>query len=160
MSCPVPVEVGGEPAGSAGLAGMLDGVPNDMCHVVVGQGVPGLPAVAISSHQPRPAQDGQVLGHQRLGYVEFVDEFVDGAVTLWDIQQIGFLLSDAAGEVSLGSLSVADAGSVGLFIADHYTSGGLVNRSAPRGRPFARHIFIRHRQRIHAGTIRILDRGQ
>ena len=61
------------------LLAVLNGVRDDVGHVLVGQRVHSLPAPALDPHQPGAAQHSQVLRYQRLAHPEARDQFVHEA---------------------------------------------------------------------------------
>jgi hypothetical protein len=58
---------------------VLNGISDDVGHVLVGQGVHGLAATALDPHQPGAAQHSQVLRNQRLTNPEARDQLVHEA---------------------------------------------------------------------------------
>jgi len=56
-----------------------DSVVRDVCDVVVSEGVGDLPAPPLAVHQAARTQHPEMLGHERLGQTECVDEVVHAA---------------------------------------------------------------------------------
>ncbi len=72
---------------SAGLLlAMGDGVPRDVRDMLVSERVDGLLASPRACDEARRPQDPQVLGRQRLGYPEPVDELVDTARAVGQVE--------------------------------------------------------------------------
>ncbi len=67
----------------------MNGVSDDVGHVLVGQGVHSLPAVALDPDQAGAAQHPQVLGDQRLAHPETRDQFVHKAGLLSQLSDDG-----------------------------------------------------------------------
>jgi hypothetical protein len=59
------------------LRAVVDGVGDDVRHVLVGQGVDGLSPLAFDRDQARPAQHPQMLGDQWLAHPEPLHQFMD-----------------------------------------------------------------------------------
>jgi hypothetical protein len=58
---------------------VLNGVSDDVAHMLVGQGVHGLTTPTLDPHKPGAAQHPEVLRYQRLAHPEARDQLVDEA---------------------------------------------------------------------------------
>jgi hypothetical protein len=68
---------------------VMNGVSDDVGHVLVGQRVNGLATTALDPHQPGAAQYPQVLRYQRLAHPEARDQLVHKAGLLSQLRDDG-----------------------------------------------------------------------
>src|SRR6056297_1462215 len=68
-------------------SGVVDGVDHDVVDVIVGDRIDDLAAALLASDQVGSTQDPQVLGHERLGGADRLDELMDAAGAIQERHQ-------------------------------------------------------------------------
>jgi len=81
---------------------VLDRIERDVDDVLIGDGVRHLAAPASAGQHPGLLEDLEVLGHERLGGVEGLDEVVDAAFSVADLEHDGQTEGMAEGSQELG----------------------------------------------------------
>gem|GEM_PF-4128034 len=63
----------------------MDGVGDDVSHMLIDEGVHGFAPLALHGDQPSSSQYAQMLGDERLAHLQSVDQFVYGS---WSFGQL------------------------------------------------------------------------
>jgi hypothetical protein len=80
---------------------VLDCVADDVSDVLVAQPIDDLAPATARGHQVRGTQDAQVLADERLGDAEGVDEVVDAALAVGELEQDGHAYGGSKGSEEL-----------------------------------------------------------